>query len=157
MSQKRLTLTKNRFTLGIKKIKSFLWFYLNLTGGRVNINIIKSFYLSLAKKRSRSRPKISAQAPDQILNRFRLQLKHLRSGRLRNNTGFVRLLFLITYLILLLKTKSNCIINNMPNSSSISPIIGGEAPTATHRVRFQNFYLKQKKISTSLTGCAHIW
>ena len=33
----------------------------------------------------------------------------------------------------------------MPNSSSISPIIGGEAPTATHRVRFQNFYLKQNK------------
>ena len=37
------------------------------------LNILKSFRFSLAKKRSRSRPKISA--PDPILNRLWLQLK----------------------------------------------------------------------------------
>ena len=41
--------------------------------------IFKSFSFSLAKKRSRSQPKLSATAPDQILNRLRLQLKNLGS------------------------------------------------------------------------------
>ena len=48
-------------------------------------NIFKSFPFSLAKKRSRSRPKIMntgilTPAPDQIFNRLRLQLKNLGSG-----------------------------------------------------------------------------
>ena len=51
-------------------------------------NIFKSFPFSLAKKRSRSRPKIMntgilTPAPDQIFNRLRLQLKNLGSDRLR--------------------------------------------------------------------------
>ena len=50
------------------------------------MNIFKSFRFSLAKKRSRSRPKISAPAlaPALILNRLRLQPKNLGSDRLRN-------------------------------------------------------------------------
>ena len=47
------------------------------------INIFKSFYFSLAKKRSRSRPKKSAPAPAQILYRLWLQPKNLGSDRLR--------------------------------------------------------------------------
>ena len=57
-------------------IHNISFFY--LTVGRVNI--FKSFRFSLAKKRSRSRPKISAPAPDRILNRLRLQLKNLGSS-----------------------------------------------------------------------------
>ena len=53
------------------------------------MNIFKSFCFSLAKKRSRSRPKKSAPAPAQILNRLRLQPKNLGSDRLRlRNTGY---------------------------------------------------------------------
>ena len=53
------------------------------------VNIFKSFRFSLAKQRSRSRPKLSVPAPDKILNRFRLQLKNLGSDRLRlRNTNF---------------------------------------------------------------------
>ena len=45
------------------------------------MRIFESFHFSLAKKRSRSRPKILAPAPDQILNwlRLQLQLKNLGS------------------------------------------------------------------------------
>ena len=53
------------------------------------MNIFKSFYFSLPKKRSQNRPKISAPAPDKILNRLRLQLNILSSVRLcLPNTGY---------------------------------------------------------------------
>ena len=55
------------------------------------MNIFKSFCFSLAKKRSRSRPKKSAPAPAQILNRLRLQPKNLGSDRLRNTVANHRL------------------------------------------------------------------
>ena len=55
-------------------IHNISFFY--LTVGRVNI--FKSFRFSLAKKRSRSRLKISAPASDKFFNR--LQLKNLGSG-----------------------------------------------------------------------------
>ena len=50
--------------------------------------IFKTFCFSIAKKRSRSRPKKSA--PAQILNRLRLQPKNLGSDGLRN-TGVIML------------------------------------------------------------------
>ena len=54
------------------------------------MNIFKTFCFSIAKKRSRSRPKKSARALAQILNRLRLQPKNLGSDGLRN-TGVIML------------------------------------------------------------------
>ena len=52
------------------------------------INIFKSFYFSLAKKRSRSRPKKSAPAPAQIVYGLRLQPKNLGSATLCSSINF---------------------------------------------------------------------
>ena len=68
--------------------KNSMHFYLVLKTKKpykkYQIYIFKSFSFSLAKKRSRSWPKILAPAPYQVLNRLWLQLKYQGSSRLRN-------------------------------------------------------------------------
>ena len=64
---RRKNLRKNIFTQYSKIYTVLYWIV-----GRCNI--FKSFYFSPVKRRSQSRPKISAPAPDQILNLLRLPL-----------------------------------------------------------------------------------
>ena len=68
--------------------KDYYFWHLLSRSGKKGAKPSTFINFSFAKKMTRSRPKISAPAPDQILNRLRLQLKNLGSGRLRlRNTG----------------------------------------------------------------------